>query len=250
MPKHIHLGYHDRIEQWPPIPGAPRVEMLLGGGSEGKKSQQPESNNSSCPMKECLKCKRHGLFFKRRYSPWESVVGPTEAPIWIIGLNPKGDKGHNDKSDIIQSREYFQSKNVHRYFSNFKKVSSSLYKYLGHPNGVAHTDLVKCYANNFPRSGKKEIIANCSGYLKQQIETHKPKIIICNGADVSRKLLELYPPETTRQKHTSYIAQNGNYDFAVVLSGFIGRIDDYAKRRLGQEIEGYCKLYGINLSSG
>ena len=100
------------------------------------------------------------------------------------------------------------------------------------------------------RGGKKEIIANCSGYLKQQIEIHKPKIIICNGADVSSKLLELYPPETTRQKHTSYRVQNDKRDFAVVLSGFIGRIDDYAKRRLGQEIEGYCKLYGINLSSG
>ena len=206
-------------------------------------------------MWKCLKCKRHGLFFKRQYSPIESVDGASEAPVWIIGINPKCDEGHNDKKDILQLREYFQSNNVHEYFNDFKKVSPGLHKLLGHSNGVAHTDLVKCYSNNFPpktmqRGGKKEIIANCSGYLKQQIEIHKPKIIICNGADVSRKLLELYPPETTRQKHTSYRVQNDKRDFAVVLSGFIGRIDDYAKRRLGQEIEGYCKLYGINLSSG
>ena len=202
-------------------------------------------------MWECLKCKRHGLFFQRQYSPIESVDGASEAPVWIIGINPKCDEGHNDKKDILQLREYFQSNNVHEYFDDFKKVSPSLYKLLGHPSGAAHTDLVKCYANEFPpktmqRGGKKEIIANCSGYLEQQIETYKPKIIICNGADVSRKLLELYPPETTRQKHTSYRVQNDKRDFAVLLSGFIGRIDDYAKRRLGQEIEGYFELYGIN----
>ena len=42
--------------------------------------------------------------------------------------------------------------------------------------------------------------------------------------------------------------QNGKRDFAVVLSGFIGRgMDRYARLRLGQEIEGYFKLYGITL---
>ncbi len=202
-------------------------------------------------MEKCLKCKKHGLFFQRKYSPIESIVGASEAPVWIIGLNPRGPEGYNDEGYIIQLRKYFQSNNVHGYFNDFKKVSPDLHKLLGHSNGVAHTDLVKCSSNNFPpktmqRGGRKEIIANCSGYLKQQIEMYKPKIIICNGADVSRKLCQLYPPETTRQKHTSYTVQNGKHDFAVVLSGFIRRIDDYAKRRLGQEIEKYFKLYGIN----
>jgi hypothetical protein len=31
----------------------------------------------------------------------------------------------------------------------------------------------------------------------------------------------------------------------VILSGFIGRIDDYAKLRLGKEIEFYMEKYGI-----
>lgn len=204
-------------------------------------------------MERCLKCKKHGLFFERKYSPIEAVVGASEAPVWIIGLNPKGDEGHNDKADIIQSRKYFQSNNVHRYFSVFKQVSPGLHKLLGHSNGVAHTDLVKCYSNEFPpktrqRGGEKEIIANCSGYLKQQIETHKPKIIICNGTPVSRELCKLYPPPESKQNITSYRVQNGKRDFAVVLSGFIGRgMDRYARLRLGQEIEGYFKLYGITL---
>ena len=182
-------------------------------------------------MEKCLKCKKHGLFFERKYSPIEAVDGASEAPVWIIGLNPRGDEGHNDENNIIQLREYFQSKSVHKYFNNFKGVSPSLHKLLGHPNGVAHTDLVKCYANNFPpktmqSGGDEEIITNCSEYLKQQIETHKPKIIICNGVPVSLK-------------------------FVVVLAGFIRReMDRYAKRRLGQEIEGYFELYGINPRPG
>ena len=203
-------------------------------------------------MERCLKCKKHGLFFQRKYSPIESIVGASEAPVWIIGLNPKGDEGHNDENDIIQLREYFQSKSVHRYFSVFKQVSPGLHKLLGHPNGVAHTDLVKCYSNNFPpktiqKGSEKEIVANCSEYLKQQIETHKPKIIICNGTPVSRELCELYPPPESKQNPTSYRVQNGKHDFAVVLSGFIGRgMDRYAKLRLGQEIKKYFELYGIN----
>jgi hypothetical protein len=34
---------------------------------------------------------------------------------------------------------------------------------------------------------------------------------------------------------------------AIVLSGFIGRIDDYAKRRLGKEISSYMKKFQINI---
>ena len=207
-------------------------------------------------MERCLKCKKYGLFFQRQYSPQEFVVGASEAPVWIIGLNPQGDEGHNDENDIIQLREYFQSKSVHKYFNNFKGVSPSLHKLLGHSNGVAHTDLVKCYSKKFPpktiqKGGDEEIIANCSEYLKQQIETHKPKIIICNGVPVSLKLCELYPPPESKRNHTSYRVKNDKHDFVVVLAGFIRReMDRYAKRRLGQEIEGYFELYGINPKPG
>ena len=136
-------------------------------------------------MEKCLKCKKHGLFFKRQYSPIESIVGASEAPVWIIGLNPRGPEGYNDEGDIIQLRKYFQSNNVHGYYNDFKKVSPDLHKLLGHSNGVAHTDLVKCSSNNFPpktmqRGGRKEIIANCSGYLKRGVCTiHAHTALMC-----------------------------------------------------------------------
>jgi hypothetical protein len=37
-----------------------------------------------------------------------------------------------------------------------------------------------------------------------------------------------------------------NHTFKIILSGFIGRIDDWSKRRLGLEIENAIDELGIN----
>lgn len=54
----------------------------------------------------------------------------------------------------------------------------------------------------------------------------------------------LIPP--VEDHGTSYVGRlpghgghPGEEEIAVVLTGFIGRIDIYAKRRLGRELEGY-----------
>ena len=73
--------------------------------------------------------------------------------------------------------------------------------------------------------------------LEQQLKIYKPKIIICNGAAVSEFMLQFIPPISYSKEQTSYWSNIDGDEVCVVLSGFIGRIDNYAKRRLGIEIE-------------
>lgn len=47
----------------------------------------------------------------------------------------------------------------------------------------------------------------------------------------------LKPPESYTGTETSYGTEFDDQKVGVVLTGYIGRIDNYAKRRLGDEIE-------------
>jgi hypothetical protein len=202
-------------------------------------------------MHVCKKCSHHGLYFRRQFKPEESMVGKPYSPIWIIGLNPQGDEGHNDESQTVESLySYFSDGNVHSYFNDFEKISFRLFALLGHDQGVAHTDLVKCDSMRFPpktvkRGGPKFIIEQCKGYLQTQIRTYHPKILVCNGAPVSHTLRKMYPPEKDDPQLTSYTVTDNEHQFSIVLSGFVGRIDNFAKYRLGKEIEMYMDLYGL-----
>lgn len=213
----------------------------------------------------CSKCLNLGLgFYSKNISPVEYIEENPNADIWIIGLNPKNVIGHVEERTKKDFENF--SPNSHPYFSDFKKVSNSLYEnWLGKNNRIAHTDLVKCFYNSFPpeihingklkKLKKKEIISNCAEHLYNQIQTSKPKVIICNGAPVSWEIVNLFPPETENidiKSLTSYKTEvefkNGEiHQFWIVLSGFIGRIDDWSKRRLGKEIEGIFKTEQIEL---
>ena len=200
---------------------------------------------------KCEKCKSLGLtFHSTTINPDEYIEGNINAEIWIVGLNPKGDLETIEK----RTKEQFQSFNPdsHSYFHDFKKVSEKLYaNWKSDENKVAHTDLVKCFSQTFPpvindkHVDRKKIIENCTEHLRTQITKHKPKVIICNGTNVCREMIRLFPPNNHLEPlnaltsyKTTYCDNNGNkFSFWVVLSGFIGRIDDRNKRRLGKEIE-------------
>jgi len=62
-------------------------------------------------------------------------------------------------------------------------------------------------------------------------------MIICNGADVCKVIRSIIRPIEGKEQDTYYFGKVRDVEIAVVLSGFIGRIDDYSKRRLGLEIE-------------
>lgn len=214
-------------------------------------------------MHTCNDCSSFGLRFERQYRPEDFIEGDPASRVWIIGLNPAEDPDWVDPRDKSELINYFDNPNeVHRYFRAFKIVSEELFASLGEPTGTAHTDLVKCSSRSWPPklvqtatlgagrgtafgasvggSPRENIISNCSKYLAKQIENYAPDMIICNGSEVSAKIIELLPPPTdfvTNATNYVHVRPLTGKPITVVLSGFIGRIDNYAKRRLGAEIE-------------
>lgn len=171
------------------------------------------------------------------------LEGKRDSPIWIIGLSPKGNLEKNDERDVTELENYFKG-DIHPYFHDFRKVSKKLYNLFGKERGVAHTDIVKCFSNEFPPKNCKRkeaqiIISNCKGYLEEQIKKYFPKIIICNGSPVCKIIKRVIKPQI--DYITSYVGNFDEKEIAVILSGFIGRLDDYAKLRLGKEIESYIE---------
>jgi len=193
-------------------------------------------------MIECRECQAFGLRFKRNYEPVQFLEGRPTSIAWIIGLNPAVDQDWVDSRSESDLHEYFNdTTTLHPYFKDFENVSPELFKMLGKDNGVAHTDLIKCSSKKWPPDtckGKKAkiVITNCKKYLIEQIVKYKPKLIICNGAPVSKEILSIIKPPI-KKVETYYTGQIGGARVTVVLSGFIGRIDNYSKRRLGVEIE-------------
>ena len=202
-------------------------------------------------MYECRKCGQFGLRYERAYPPQEYLEGNCNSRIWIVGLNPALDPAWVDGIDLRATsdlQEYFDDREkAHSYFKDFRAVSTILYDSLGKMGGTAHTDLVKCSSKNWPPNGvsgkgEKRIIENCEVYLLDQLRQIRPLMLICNGASVSTLIKKLFPPPADCSPNvTSYIAQFEEERMCIVLSGFIGRIDNYAKRRLGVEIEARLK---------
>ena len=196
-------------------------------------------------MHLCTDCIEFGFKFERNYRPAEFIEGKPNSKVWVIGLNPKADAEWKDEERTRIELEELVGKRNDPYFRNFKSVSKTIFDNFGEDYGTAHTDIVKCSSNSFPpegAEGKKNdvVISNCLKHLEEQIETNKPKVIVCNGRPVSDLMLKLYPPldlDKFKQDETSYESVIKNTKVWVILSGFIGRIDNYAKRRLGKEIE-------------
>ena len=195
-------------------------------------------------MNDCTQCQEYGLRFRRGYQPVEFIEGKKNSLVWIVGLNPAAEQDWVDSRKTEDLEKYFDDLNtIHGYFKDFKSVSESVFESFGKDFGTAHTDIVKCSSKSFPpetAKGKKAaaVINNCKGFLEAQIKTHKPKIIVCNGAEVSKFMLGFLPPPSGHTKaQTSYWSKIDGVSVCVVLSGFIGRIDNFAKRRLGIEIE-------------
>jgi uracil-DNA glycosylase len=187
-------------------------------------------------------------------NPRRFLEGNRDARVWIVGLNPAMDPEWIDDRTGEQLDGYFDAPDaVHSYFRDFRIVSRVLFDRLGKAGGTAHTDLVKCSSKSWPPAGVSrrdcdKIIRNCEGFLREQVLRFKPAMIVCNGADVSRSLARIFPLSGAAPAEliTSYITTIEEHRLCVVLSGFIGRIDNYAKRRLGQEIEARMAEMGLD----
>jgi uracil-DNA glycosylase len=204
----------------------------------------------------CDKCKTFGLQFERRYSPEDMFEGKRSSRIWIVGLNPKGLTTTQDQREIAEMEAYFNNTDkIHPYFRDFKTISDGLFSQLGKERGVGHTDLVKCYSESFPPSNNRkdaqQIVSNCKQYFNKQLAASCPELLICNGAPVCNYFRQVIPAvddHETDSRETYYWGRFDGKRVAVVLSGFVGRIDNFAKWRLGKEIEQLARELGIDLS--
>ena len=194
-------------------------------------------------MIECNKCQEYGLRFKRNHEPIKSLEGRSSSSVWIIGLNPAMDQDWIDERSESDLNNYFDDPSkLSSYFKDFERVSPKLFSLFGKEDGVAHADLVKCSSKKWPpdtckgSKAKNEVVANCKGYLIEQIAKYKPKMIICNGAPISHEIQSILKP--VDKNETYYTTESDGLKVIVVLSGFIGRIDNFSRRRLGLEIEG------------
>ncbi len=202
---------------------------------------------------KCNLCSAAGLHFQATHiGPIDYIEGSLQAKIWIVGLNPKGEIGTLESRTKEELQAFTPESSP--YFKDFRKVSEKLYKnWLSENSIIAHTDLVKCYSPTFPPNEKNKdklfIVGNCKTFLFKQIQQYKPKLLICNGTDVCNMIMSFFPPNSleSHSSLTSYSAKIQDHSFTLVLSGFIGRIDDRNKRRLGKEIEAILQAEGIQL---
>lgn len=196
-------------------------------------------------MFECNKCESFGLKFKRNYQPDQFIEGHLDSKIWIIGLNPAEETDWTDPTRTVEDLKSYLNTvaKIPPYFKNFEKVSSKLFNGFCEKGGTAHTDLVKCSSKSWPPkglSGKEtsKIIENCKPYLLSQLNRCTPKIIVCNGAPVCSLILDILPPQKNiTHEETNYITEVEGKEIRIILSGFVGRLDNYSRRRLGLEIE-------------
>ena len=196
-------------------------------------------------MENCSRCEEFDLTFNRKFRPSDFLEGKKNSLIWIVGLNPYGGPKTDHQKGLKELENYFDGSDIHPYFNDFKRVSERLFELLGKDKGAAHTDVVKCFSKKFPSGKNAEIIINnCKNYLYEQIKKYSPKIILCNGVPVCKVIKEIIKPAKPDigKNTTSYIGYLNNNKIAVILSGFVGRIDNYAKCRLGKEIESYMRM--------
>jgi hypothetical protein len=202
-------------------------------------------------MKECCKCTAHGVRFRRGYDVVDFLEGYADSPVWIVGINPAAPQEWEDDRTVGQLRTTFyeHSRKV-PYFRDFGRVSPWLYSLLGKPCGVAHTDLVKCSSRSWPppdcsKKAVSTIVTNCSPYLREQISRFRPRLIICNGSQVSAFIQREIPAVESIYRGTCYRSTVDGVDVWIVLPGFIGRIDNYSRARLGLVIERVAETIGV-----
>ncbi|MBS4212448.1 uracil-DNA glycosylase family protein [Neobacillus rhizophilus] len=220
----------------------------------------------SCSCIYSISCKTN---YNRDYNPTEFFFGYPNSKIWLIGVNPAGPVEQSGNHFVGDKLNHFihgfsleNDKNKYKqtdYFGRFQKVSMKLFNLFGKENGVAHTDLVKCFSPSWTSDSFKDldssialknIISNCTNHLKSQLDSKDlefPKIIICHGRPVADVISKLIPnpvlSDGSSIKYTSYIGSykkgEENYNVIIINTGMIHRLDDYAKSRLGKEIELY-----------
>jgi hypothetical protein len=155
----------------------------------------------------CRKCKDRDDLAKllpKDCLPVCCFGNPIEKKVFVVGINPSRaeyDSGFLEK-DINEALEsqttYFDRRKHYRYFDEVKRffeddIIKTNLGITSSPWGkVGYLDLVKCVTsvkkneqwNGLKTSEKRKIINNCQGFLIQQLELYRPKLIVAYGKDV------------------------------------------------------------------
>lgn len=159
----------------------------------------------------CTKCKQTNLHKILPYPPVYSFGDPYGKEIIIVGQNPSSREyvnGYLSASPNIEERRksqltYFKRRK-YPYFDEIERfLGGKVRNKIGWVDSpwekVGYLDLVKCPTTPLIDSGQwsristrqqKMLIENCEGFLKEQLNLYKPKIILTYGADVGKWLAE------------------------------------------------------------
>lgn len=155
----------------------------------------------------CTKCKQTDLRKILPYPPVYSFGNPYGKEIMVVGQNPSSREyisGYLSDSPNIEERRksqltYFERRK-YPYFDELERFlggkAREMIGWIDSPwEKVGYLDLVKCPTTPLTGSGQwsritprqqRMLIENCRGYLKEQLNFYKPKIILAYGADVGR----------------------------------------------------------------
>jgi hypothetical protein len=159
---------------------------------------------TKCKQKQCLKQ-------VLRYPPVYSFGDPSGKDFIVVGQNPSDKEYENrnlSKSHSVAERRksqltYFERESIHPFFNEitsfFEAEVKKRMNWIDSPwEKVGYLDLVKCPTRLRKRNRnvgqwskigverQQLLIKNCEVFLKRQLATYKPKIILAYGADVGK----------------------------------------------------------------
>jgi uracil-DNA glycosylase len=156
----------------------------------------------------CTKCKELPFGYIIKYYPIVSFGNPLNKSILVVGLNPSTNEYKYNfvkNSTIIEDRhtsqmDYFKQE-PYQFFINLGKFFENPVKdkigWIQSPwEKIGYLDIVKCPTRKQPqdknqwgslsKDEKRRILLNCSPYLKIQLRSLTPKLVMAYGADLCR----------------------------------------------------------------
>ena len=195
----------------------------------------------SCP--KCKKCPMPKKWGIPNFDPANAVEGDSKSAIWIVGLSPKTDESEhqlNSGSNPFTWANRFKAVNKVPHFLRLKSVlGDSWFKRLLQPDGIAHTDIVKCASPVGFGKEHKGAVAYCAEFLLHQIREHRPKLLLVLSSDASRLI--------SKEAKFKADATEGHWKINgetchVLLSGYTSdRQERYAKLRLQKDFLAACR---------
>ena len=188
----------------------------------------------SCPS--CEQCPMPQAWGTPSFDPRKAVEGDPGSPIWVVGLNPKTNSDDHTSGGINPMT--WENPTIGApHFERLREVLGPYAPQLLQPNGIAHTDLVKCGSPSYGDT-EKNAAAHCKDFLIEQLKTHKPRLLLIVSSDASRLVQEA---AGIPEDHT-----DGEWHFGgdtkdvckVIFSGYCGPLmERFAKLRLARDFQ-------------